>query len=317
MKTDNVKELTDKLEKGLEMLKNSDEFKRYLTCMSRFHSYSYNNTLLIMLQAPYATYVAGYSAWQKNFKRTVRKGEKGIKIFAPAPIKKTIDRQKTDDEGNQVTEKEEITVPVFKPVTVFDVSQTVGEPLAELITGELARNVKDYEELKAALFMTSKVPVIMKDIESDAKGYFDPKSNDIYIKKGMSESQTIKTMIHEMAHSILHQKGSDDKKDRNTKEVEAESVAFTVCRHFGIDTGDYSFGYILGWSKNATLDEFKQSLQTIQKCASELIGGIETNLSEIKLQKKSIKNRLSESKDKSSTQNIKTHKEKTNEFCHI
>ena len=137
------------------------------------------------------------------------------------------------------------------------------------------------------------------------------------LKKEMFLLITFKVPAYEMAHSILHQKDSDDKKDRNTKEVEAESVAFTVCRHFGIDTGDYSFGYILGWSKNATLDEFKQSLATIQKCASELIGGIETNLSEIKLQKKSIKNRLSESKDKSSTQNIKTHKEKTNEFCHI
>ena len=229
----------------------------------------------------------------------------------------TVDRQKTDEEGNTLTEKEEITLPIFKPVTVFDVSQTVGEPIAQLIEGELVRNVKDYEELKTALFMTSEAPVVMKDIESDAKGYFDPKSNDIYIKKGMSEAQTIKTMIHEMAHSILHQKDNDEKKDRNTKEVEAESVAFTVCRHFGIDTGDYSFGYILGWSKNATLDEFRQSLETIQKCSSRLIGNIEANLSEIKMQKKSIKEKLSVSKDKSISQDIKKHKENTYEFSHI
>lgn len=318
MSTKRVKELTDKLEEGLKNLKDSDEFKKYLKCMSRFHSYSYNNTLLIMMQMPQATLIAGYGSWKKNFNRTVKKGEKGIKILAPVPVKRTVDMQSMDENGETYTQKQEITIPVFRPVTVFDISQTEGEPVAELNNGELKGSVKGYEDLKRALFMASDVPVIMKDIEDGAKGYFDPKSKDIYIKKDMSESQTIKTMIHEMAHSILHNSADvHEKKDRNTKEVEAESVAFTVCSHFGIDTGDYSFAYILGWSRNASLDEFKRSLETIQKCSSRLIKDIQANLKEIKIERKSIRQRLSESKDKSMSDRIKKTKEKTNEFSHI
>ncbi|MBR3635242.1 MAG: ImmA/IrrE family metallo-endopeptidase [Lachnospiraceae bacterium] len=322
MNVEKVKELTDKLEEGLLKLKDSEEFKNYLTCMSKFHSYSYNNTLLIMMQMPQATYVAGYNSWKNNFHRNVKKGEKGIRILAPAPIKKMVETQKTDNEGKSFIEQEEVTIPIFKPVTVFDVSQTEGDPIPELISGELTNEVTGYKELKKALYQVSEIPIIVKVIEGGAKGYFDPNAHSIYINEGMSESQTIKTMIHEIAHSILHDhtkaEVKEEKKDRNVKEVEAESVAFTVCKHFGIDTDDYSFGYILGWSKDATLKEFKQSLETIQRCSSKLIGRIETNLIDLEKEKKSIRQRLSESKEKASRQQTKRKtKEKTHEFSHI
>ncbi len=318
MNTEKVKELTSKLEEGLLNLKNSEDFKKYLTCMSKFHSYSYNNTLLIMMQKPQATYVAGFNSWKNNFNRIVKKGEKGIRILAPAPIKKTVETRKTDQFGKQFIEQEEITIPIFKPVTVFDVSQTEGDPIPELIEGELKDSVKNFEDIKKALENTSQIPIINKEIEGGAKGYFDPKEQKIYINEGMSESQTIKTMIHEMAHSMLHdytkKEEGEEKKNRNTKEVEAESVAFTVCKHFGIDTDDYSFGYILGWSKDATLNEFRQSLETIQKCSSRLIGRIEASLLDIEKEKKSIKSRLNQGKAKAQSQTTQSReKEKVNE----
>ena len=316
MNNERVKELTDKLECGLENLKNSEEFKKYLTCMSKFHSYSYNNTLLIMMQNPKATYVAGFNSWKNNFKRNVKKGEKGIRILAPAPVKKMVETKRYDKDGKQFIEQEEVTIPIFKPVTVFDISQTEGEPIPELMTDELTDNVKNYEDIKKALIHTSDIPIITKDIEGGAKGYFDPKAQTIYINEGMSESQTIKTMIHEIAHSLLHdytkQADKEEKKDRNTKEVEAESVAFCVSKHFGIDTDDYSFAYILGWSKDATLHEFKQSLETIQKCSNRLIGRLEANLIDISKEKKSIKERLKDSSQRSKEQKT-TRREKTDE----
>ena len=317
MNIEKVKELTGKLEEGLLNLKNSEDFKKYLTCMSKFHSYSYNNTLLIMMQKPQATYVAGFNSWKNNFNRNVKKGEKGIRILAPAPIKKMVETKKTDSNGKQFVEQEEITIPIFKPVTVFDVSQTEGDPIPELIEGELKDNVKNYEDIKEALEHATDIPIITKDIEGGAKGYFDPKAQTIYINEGMSESQTIKTMIHEVAHSILHdytkQEIKEDKKDRNTKEVEAESVAFTVCKHFGIDTDDYSFGYILGWSKDATLNEFRQSLETIQKCSNKLIGRLEANLIDINKEKKSIKSRLVQAKKRAESQTKSKAKERSYE----
>ncbi len=317
MNIEKVKELTGKLEEGLLNLKNSDDFKKYLTCMSKFHSYSYNNTLLIMMQKPQATYVAGFNSWKNNFNRNVKKGEKGIKILAPAPIKKTVETKRTDNNGKQYIEQEEVTIPIFKPVTVFDVSQTEGDPIPELIAGDLKGDVKGFEDMKEALNKATDIPIITKDIEGGAKGYFDPKAQSIYINEGMSESQTIKTMIHEIAHSILHdytkQEIKEEKKDRNTKEVEAESVAFTVCKHFGIDTDDYSFGYILGWSKDATLNEFRQSLETIQKCSNKLIGRLEANLIEINKEKKSIKSRLAQAKKRAESQPKSKTKERSYE----
>ena len=317
MNIEKVKELTGKLEEGLLNLKNSDDFKKYLTCMSKFHSYSYNNTLLIMMQKPQATYVAGFNSWKNNFNRNVKKGEKGIRILAPAPIKKMVETKKTDINGKQFIEQEEVTIPIFKPVTVFDVSQTEGDPIPELIGGDLKDSVKNYEDIKGALINSTNIPIITKDIEGGAKGYFDPKAQTIYINEGMSESQTIKTMIHEIAHSILHdytkQEVKEEKKDRNTKEVEAESVAFTVCKHFGIDTDDYSFGYILGWSKDATLNEFRQSLETIQKCSNKLIGRLEANLIDIEKEKKSIKSRLTQAKERVNNQTKNKAKERSYE----
>ena len=316
MNADKVKELTTQLEEGLNSLKDSDEYKKFLTCMSKFHSYSYNNTLLIMMQMPQATYVAGFNSWKNNFHRNVKKGEKGIKILAPSPYKKMVETKKTDKNGRSFIEEEEVTIPCFKPVTVFDVSQTEGEPIPELINGELESDVINYDLIKKALSQVSDVPISYTDIESDAKGYFDPKNSQIVIQSGMSQSQTIKTMIHEIAHSILHdytkQTDKTEKKDRNTKEVEAESVAFTVCKHFGINTDDYSFGYILGWSKDASLKEFKSSLETIQKCSSRIIGRTEAKLTDLEKTKVSIKDRLKESKERVLTQPKKQTKERDN-----
>ena len=321
MNTDKVKELTAQLEEGLNALKDSDEYKKFLTCMSKFHSYSYNNTLLIMMQMPQATYVAGFNSWKNNFHRNVKKGEKGIKILAPAPYKKMVEMKKTDQNGKTFIQEEEVTIPCFKPVTVFDVSQTEGEPIPELINGELKSDVIDYDRLFKALKGVTDIPIEITDITGEAKGYFDPKDSRIVIQENMSQSQTIKTMIHEIAHSILHdhtKQENTEKKDRNTKEVEAESVAFTVCKHFGISTDDYSFGYILGWSKDASLKEFKSSLETIQRCSSRIIGRIEANLTDFEKTKVGIKDRLKAGIEKAEKyeKNINT-KEKTHEFSHI
>lgn len=320
MSTDKVKEITDKLEEGLLSLKNSDDFKKYLTCMSKFHSYSFNNTLLIMMQCPQATYVAGFNSWKNNFNRMVKKGEKGIKILAPAPIKKKVETEKIDASGKTVTQEEELIIPCFKPVTVFDVSQTEGEPIPELKSEELKDTVVNYKDIRKALSEVAPVPIREEQISDGAKGYFSPSAKEIVINKGMSESQTIKTLVHEIAHSILHdfskETAKEDRKDRNTKEVEAESVAFTVCKHFGIDTDDYSFGYILGWSKDATLNEFRQSLQTIQKCANQLIGRIESELITIeKSKQKGIKAKLDAGKQRvkenldNTERRVKSHEE--------
>ena len=318
MSTDTVSRLANILEEGLENLKNSDDFKKYLTCMSRFHSYSYNNTLLIMMQMPQATYVAGFKSWKNNFDRNVKKGEKGIRIFAPSPVKKTVEVEKYDENGKVTKEVKQITVPMFKPVTVFDVTQTEGRQLPELIKGELNGNVCDYEDITAVIKKMTDIPMLLKDIEGGVKGYFDPASQTIYINRGMSQSQTVKTMIHELAHSILHNKNNQEmsKKDRNAREVEAESVAFIVCKHFNIDTDDYSFGYILGWSRDSSLNEFRDSLDVIQKCADRIIGSLETGLLRLERDNRGIKSRLDEGRKRSDMQKgIK--KERTDEKSHV
>ena len=294
-----VQEITDKLEEGLKELFESEKYKIYLSTMSKFHNYSFNNTLLIAMQKPEATLVAGYKAWQKNFERHVNKGEKAIRILAPAPYKIKEERDKLDpvtgemmfdENGMPQKEQVEVTIPAFRAVSVFDVSQTDGKPIPELEAQELLSTVEGYEDFVQALMNVAPVPIGFEDIPSDSKGYFHTEEKRIAVQENMSESQTLKTMVHEVAHSMLHNKeiNRDDlieepAKDRNTKEVEAESVAYTVCQHFGIDTSDYSFGYIAGWSSGKDMKELKSSLDTIRKTASELITGIEGALRELQL----------------------------------
>ena len=294
-----VQEITDKLEEGLKELFESEKYKTYLSTMSKFHNYSFNNTLLIAMQKPEATLVAGYKAWQKNFERHVNKGEKAIRILAPAPYKIKEERDKLDpvtgemmfdENGMPQKEQVEVTIPAFRAVSVFDVSQTDGKPIPELEAQELLSTVEGYEDFVQALMNVAPVPIGFEDIPGDSKGYFHTEEKRIAVQENMSESQTLKTMVHEVAHSMLHNKeiNRDDlmeapAKDRNTKEVEAESVAYTVCQHFGIDTSDYSFGYIAGWSSGKDMKELKSSLDIIRKTSSELITGIEGVLRELQL----------------------------------
>ena len=289
-----VQELTDKLEQGLQELFNSDSYRNYLATMSKFHNYSFNNTLLIAMQKPDATLVAGYKAWQKNFERHVNKGEKAIRILAPAPYKIKEERDKIDPvtqellldkDGNPQKEEVEITIPAFRAVSVFDVAQTDGKPIPELAAHELLSDVEGYQDMIRAVEAISPVPIEIEEIAGDSKGYYDREAKRIAVQENMSESQTLKTMIHEVAHSKLHSKEVEQdeqmRKDRNTKEVEAESVAYTVCQHFGVDTSDYSFGYIAGWSSGRDTKELRSSMDTIRRTASELITGIEEQLQEL------------------------------------
>ncbi len=290
-----VREITDKLEQGIKELFESERFKEYLRTMSKFYNYSFNNTLLIAMQKPEATYVAGYTSWQRNFDRQVMKGEKGIKILAPAPYKTQEEREKIDPvtqkpvigaDGNAVTETVEVLRPAFKVVSVFDVSQTDGKELPDIIVDELKGTVENYEAFFDALKQESPVPISFEDIPGGAKGFFSPVESRIAIQEGMSEIQTVKTAIHEIAHAKLHafkpdeKAAPEDKKDRHTKEVEAESVAYTVCQRYGIETSDYSFGYIAGWSSDKETKELKGSLETIRKTAAEMITGIDEKLKE-------------------------------------
>ena len=288
-----VREITDKLEQGIKELFESERFKEYLRTMSKFYNYSFNNTLLIAMQKPEATYVAGYTSWQRNFDRQVMKGEKGIKILAPAPYKTQEEREKVDPvtqkpvigaDGKAVTETVEVLRPAFKVVSVFDVSQTDGKELPDIIVDELKGTVENYEAFFDALKQESPVPICFEDIPGGAKGFFSPVESRIAIQEGMSEIQTVKTAIHEIAHAKLHafkpdeKAAPEDKKDRHTKEVEAESVAYTVCQRYGIETSDYSFGYIAGWSSGKETKELKSSLDTIRKTAAEMIEGIDAKL---------------------------------------
>ena len=289
-----VQELTDKLEQGLQDLFNSDSYRNYLSTMSKFHNYSFNNTLLIAMQKPDATLVTGYKAWQKNFERHVNKGGKAIRILAPAPYKIKEERDKIDPvtqellldkDGNPQKEEVEITIPAFRAVSVFDVAQTDGKPIPELAAKELLSDVEGYQDMIRAVEAISPVPIELEEIAGDSKGYYDREAKRIAVQENMSESQTLKTMIHEVAHSKLHSKEVEQdeqmRKDRNTKEVEAESIAYTVCQHFGVDTSDYSFGYIAGWSSGRDTKELRASMDTIRRTASELITGIEEQLQEL------------------------------------
>lgn len=288
-----VREITDKLEQGIKELFESERFKEYLRTMSKFYNYSFNNTLLIAMQKPEATYVAGYTSWKKNFGRHVKAKESGIKILAPAPYKAQEEREKIDPvtqkpvigaDGKAVTETVEVLRPAFKVVSVFDVSQTDGKELPDIIVDELKGSVENYEAFFDALRQESPVPISFENIPGGAKGFFSPVESRIAIQEGMSEIQTVKTAIHEIAHAKLHafkpdeKAAPDEKKDRHTKEVEAESVAYTVCQRYDIETSDYSFGYIAGWSSGKETKELKSSLDTIRKTAAEMIEGIDAKL---------------------------------------
>lgn len=287
-----TQQIVEQLEKGVSEVFESDQYKQYLQVMSKFHSYSYNNILLIAMQCPGATMVAGYESWQRLFKRHVSKGEKAIKILAPCPYKKVITQDVTDpithqplknSNGEVIKEKVQITIPAFRPVSVFDVSQTEGEPLPEMATvQELIGEVDGFDTLQEIVESMAPCAVYHKDIEGSAKGYYSPADNQIVIKNGLSQQQEIKTMIHEIAHSLLHnsEKMKDKKISRNDMEVQAESVAYTVCSALGIDTSDYSFGYIAGWSNGKDIKELKNALDLICDTSSSMIFHIENKLTE-------------------------------------
>lgn len=275
--SDKIKELTDKLEAGIKEVFTSDKYREYLSTMNKFHNYSFNNSMLIHMQKPNASYVAGIKTWN-TMERHVRKGEKGITIFAPCPykVKKPVEvidpktgQVKRDIHGKPVTEEKEITYASFRAISIFDISQTEGKPLPELAK-ELKGEIPDYMILMDSIREVAPVPIKFESWSESKKGHYDLANKEIVIKSGMSELQTVKTAIHETAHSILH-KDQAHVKDSATMEVEAESVAFVVCQHLGLDTSDYSFGYLAGWSSGKELPELKSSLQTIQKTAHELI----------------------------------------------
>ena len=324
LREDKVKELSEKLEDGIKDLFESDKYKNFLKVMSKFHNYSFRNSILIMMQKPEATYVAGFNKWN-TFKRKVNKGEKGIKIFAPSPIKKKVQQYKKDEKGNfiyvdgkKVIEEVEQIIPKYKITYVFDISQTSGEPLPSL-TEELKGSVNDYRNFKKALENSTSFNVAYGSIKGEAKGYCTPALKRIMVKENMSEVQTIKTLLHEMAHAELHT--TKDGKSRETKEVEAESIAFIVSNYYGIDTSEYSFGYLAGWSSDKELGELKKSLDTIQKTAASLIDKIDINYKELFKDKeikiehdnKDIKEIISEASKKAENHNNKLENKESKE----
>ena len=292
-----LKEITDRLEQGIMELFDSERYKEYLRVMSKFHNYSFNNTLLIAMQKPDASLIAGFTAWKNNFQRNVVKGEKGIKILAPSPFKIKREMEKIDPatnkpvmgaDGKPVTEEKEITIPAFKVVSVFDVSQTEGKELPDIAVDTLTGDVERFKDIFAALEKTSPVPIGFEKIEGGAHGYYHLEEKRIAIDEGMSELQTLKTAIHGIAHAKLHdidlnapKEEQQDRPDRRTREVQAESVAYAVCQHYGLDTSDYSFGYVAGWSSGRELDELKSSLETIRSTAAEIINSIDAQIAEI------------------------------------
>ena len=275
--SDRLKEITDRLEQGVTELFDSDHYKEYLRVMARFHRYSFNNTPLIAMQCPGATRLAGFQSWKK-FGRCVKKGEKGIKVIAPTPFKKTV-----EEDG----EEKVIVVPRYKVVSTYDISQTEGKPLPSIAT-PLTGNMERYDDFMAALAQVSPVPIGFGDISGSAHGYYDLKEKRIAVREGMSEQQTLKTLIHEVSHAKLHDfdlKAPPDERpdiDRQTMECQAEAVAFVCCERFGLDTSGYSFGYIAGWSSGRELKELRSSLEIIRNTAAEIIDSVEGCLQEMR-----------------------------------
>lgn len=293
---DRLKEITASIEDGIKELFQSDNYAQYLQTMSRFHRYSVNNQVLIHMQKPDATLVADFNKWKNQFGRDVVKGEHGIKIIAPTPFKKKIEQEKLDPDtqlpvldadGKVVTEEKTIQILMYRPVAVFDVSQTEGKPLPQLVH-DLAGNVANYEMFMEALRRSSPVPISIEVMNGKMDGYFDLEHQDIAIRKDMSEVQTVSAVIHEMGHALLHnrtketeQTAEQEKLSRNTEEVQAESISYAVCAYYGIATGENSFGYIASWSKDKTLPELRESLEIINKTAGGLINDIDRHYAEI------------------------------------
>lgn len=293
-----LKEISERLEQGVKEIFTSERYTEYLNTMSKFHNYSFNNTLLITMQKPEATLVAGYHAWQKKFNRHVKRGEKGIQIIAPAPIREKQEIEKIDpvtkepvigDDGQPETEIVEMVIPRFRATTVFDVSQTEGEPIAELEVPELTGSVQFYDTFMQALQNISPVPIRMMNVEGDAKGYYHQTEKYIAIKEDMSNVQTMKTGVHEVSHALLHDREVMDAegvlKDQTTKEVEAESIAYIVCNHFGLDTSEYSFTYIASWCESRDMKALKASMDTIRKTSAEIIENIEAQMYELEMER--------------------------------
>lgn len=290
-----MKEITDRLEDGIRGIFDSEKYAEYLQAMSKFHNYSFNNTILIAMQG--GTLVKGYTQWEKEFERHVKPGEKGIKIIAPAPFKVKQEVKKLDPQtrqpvigadGKPVMEEKEVTIPAYKVVTVFDVSQTEGKELPTIGVDTLTGDVEHFKDVIAALEKVSPVAIGFEDIKGSAHGYYSLQDKRIAIQEGMSQLQTLKTVIHEIAHAKLHdidlnspKEEREKRPDQRTREVQAESVAYTVCQHYGLDTSDYSFGYVAGWSTGREMAELKSSLETIRSTAAEIINGIDAQIAEL------------------------------------
>ena len=286
-RTAEMEQITNQLEEGVKKFFTSETYKDYLKTMSRFHNYSFNNVLLIALQRPSASLVAGYTTW-KNLNRYVLRGEKGIRILAPAPFKQKVELEVIDPLTNRVTkETVERTVPVYKPTYVYDVNQTDGEPLTLPQVFDLKGSVDGYEILREAAERIAPVPVYYEKNDGEAKGYFSPGDEKIVIQNDLSELQTVKTLLHEVTHSILHNKEKmiDGPKNSKTKEVEAESAAFTVCTHLGLDTSDYSFPYIGLWASGMEMIELRKVMDGIRITAADMIENLDKEVQEIRKEK--------------------------------
>lgn len=281
-----VAELTEKLENGVMELYASDQYAQYISAMTKFHNYSFGNALLILFQCPHASNVAGYGTW-KQLGRQVKKGEKGIHILAPCGFRAVLEVEKIDPvtgqtlygpDGSPLTEKKHVSPNRFKIVTVFDLSQTEGKELPQIGVYELSGDVADYSGIYNRLSALSPLPVMQESFEGNAKGYTSFSENRVVIRPGMSQVQTIKTLVHEIAHAKLHKPsdilGEEPPQSRRQKEVEAESIAYVVCQYFGIDTADYSLAYVAGWSKGREVAELKASLNVIHSTAGEIIDAI-------------------------------------------
>ena len=287
-----MEEITTKLEKGVKDIFTTDGYKDYLNFCAKLPRYSVNNQILIMLQRPDATMCQSFTNW-KEMKRFVRKGEKGIRILAPAPYKMQKEQDKTDASGRPILDKDgepvketvEVTINAFKPVSTFDISQTEGDPVPTVGVAELTGSVEGYEALLEAIKEVVPVPISFEQIDSGAKGFYHLEENRIVVQEGMSEAQTVKTLLHEASHQALHSReamqASGEQKSKNQKETEAESVAYVVCQHYGIDTSDYSFAYVATWSADKEVPELKASLDTIRRTAADLIVKIDEKVQAI------------------------------------
>ena len=287
--------IAKKLEDGVREIYSSEKYKKYISAMSKFPNYSVNNCVLIATQMPEASLVCGYKKWQTDFNRTVNKGEHGLMILAPIKTKTEVEefvyeesgKAVFDDNGNQKTEKVMKECQIFRPVYVFDISQTSGDPVPSLAS-ELKENVDSFDDLRDVLISVSPVSVSFEKIRGSANGYFSPSSKKIVIEESLPQLQMIKTMIHEIAHPTRGHGSKEDKDSRNAKEVQAESVAYWVSQMLGLDTSDYSFGYISGWSKDKEVSELKDNLEKIKEAADKISSDIESRLMELRNKKEAL-----------------------------